>query len=353
MKLKASVVLMLIMLLVIGCSTSPRPIQPDTGQQSTGTDVPVYHEERDINFDENLLEMAYDQLAIVSNFGYALTAFRQVNGSLPDSMSSLINSGILMWWPRNLMSGTPANLIQNRDFKLDSSDFGSFKYEIIENPPYQFNVEDYYNCKFELQVISIDGPKYAETGNVIWKETGYKYPGSRSLNDRGTTIRRVLYGTHGKKSLYDVENNENKLMFAMCGNLAAFIQGRTALLYRNHDRLPNTFSDLFQNEKLIIRENFNKLSDMLNNSNANFIWGVDHSIGASYIVLEMDGETYMSGCRRFGDKEFAHVPDYGEYFDCKIENVDMSSPIITSENIVSTEIPEEYLISIKDIPLGN
>jgi len=356
MKLICCLTGLVFLISIAGCSSSikpikasvptnePAPIAPSSQTSTEKTEITS----RSSQVDENLIDTSWDQERVIQLLNHDLRRYREANGSLPDSLNTLVNSGFLLWWPRNLFTGSPAKVIKERELEPNMEDLGLFKYNIISNPAYDFSLNNVYNYNYHLELITINSSEYYETGNPVWKKVTKNYPGYK-LEDN---VTRVIGVPHGKKPTYEISDYNKRLLYALCGNFAFYIQYRVALYHRDNSMLPSSFSDLLNDKQYIIKENFIKFADLLKNSGATFKWGIDYSTGASYVTLEIDGETYMSGCRMFGDKAHAHVPDYGEYFGCDVNNIDMSSPIITNENIANLIIPEQYLISISQIPLN-
>jgi hypothetical protein len=354
---KIYVMLTVIAVLFVGCSMTPDRVKPDLNHKNGSADVTISEKNRDaasgnfknIPVQSDILKRSQEQKYTFNRLNYEIRVFRQVTGRLPDSIDELINSGFQLWWPRNLQNDQPAELVEGRYLVLDESDFGKLKYEVLSNPSYPYNLSDLYNCRFQLKNISLDTIAYRDEHKEIWKETIFDFPEKTRTIDENTT--RHIDVIWGKKAVYEINNQDTRMLYAMCGNLVSFIHHQTGVLYRDFDRLPESFNDLLDNNCLIIRENFDRFANSLKDSNVDLKWGIDREQNREYIIVKTKDEIYISGCRRFGDKQNADIPGYGIYFDFDydINNLDISSPIITSDNLKDVVIPEKYLVSVNDV----
>jgi hypothetical protein len=88
--------------------------------------------------------------------------------------------------------------------------------------------------------------------------------------------------------------------------------------------------------------------ELMKSPDVEFKWGNDYAKTSSYIYLKVKGKTYMAQCYYPGDG--ISFQSFKDMKSCSFSALDTSSPILTSENIDQIVIPDEYLISIKDIP---
>ncbi|MBU1023170.1 hypothetical protein KKB99_02690, partial [bacterium] len=175
----------------------------------------------------------------------------------------------------------------------------------------------------------------------------------------------------------DVLSKENRMIYGMCGQLHLKVCGATEDYYFSEKNftLPPTFVDLysgfrdkpgFYNEhSLIILENFADFAKLIKTSGADFKIGFDDSKVAQYSWLKIGDETLIAFCRvhnpdnAYGiDHQYLGIaygnngenidPDYAVYRSM----ADMSSPMITANNLDQIDIPNEITISVEDIPLG-
>ncbi|MFH1514982.1 MAG: hypothetical protein ABIG42_05925 [bacterium] len=338
-------------------SSSPKTIKPDTKSKSSVTDVPlIQRESKTFDFKKmefplsDNLETVCSWLSVVPFF-HDIKLYRDVNGSFPDSFSTLVKSGFLLKWPRNPITGKPVEVVTGRDLIKDRSDFGSFKYEIIND------------SEFRLRYINLDRDYYLSTGEESWKEYAPTYEYHPEIvhrrydkQDEGTKMKRWAMNVMGiQKKLEEFEDDDKKLLCAMVGNLESIVNSSTNRHYTSNEVLPESFFDVLDNRDFIIKENFVVFARMLKDSGASFKWGFDGNI--RYFELIINGETYIKQCVTYDSvDEFRSTG--GLTFECltdksMFDSLDKSSPIITSENLIDVVIPEEYLISIEDIPLGD
>lgn len=274
----------------------------------------------------------------------SIVDYKRVTGYLPESLSAYIESGFPLFWQRNLMNGLPMEILTSRDVKNDPSDFGVVKWEKRDGD-------------YALLISSnIDTMKYKDTGEVSWKID--KDP----VRIVGT--KRVTTVVGGTAPINEVSDPEARMLYAMCDQLHSFIFSNTDNYYSRNKRIPGSFVELltFQQElggtPLIIKENFDKFAQKLNDANADFQIGFDYSNNLSYAFLKIDGEILISHCYKYDNN--VDNPNYnsmseddspGIHVGCLMDEIDMSSPMISTSNVSSLDIPNEFLISVKDIPV--
>jgi hypothetical protein len=352
--------IILLFVLAASCSSSPKSVKPDTSQKSSITDVPLIQKEhRGIQTERRAVDFkkmefpTSDDLVIVNSrlhigsFYKVINLYRDVNGNFPDSYSTLVKSGFLLHWQRNPLTGKPVEVVTGRDLVEDRSDFGSFKYEIRND------------TEFCLRFIGLDRDHYNNTGKELWVERApvYGYHKLDELDEmRGLKVNRWPMNVMGATKTPDqIVDYDKRLLCAMVGNLETIINASINIHYACNETLPESFFDILDNRNFIIKENFEAFAQMLKESGASFKWGFDGNI--RYFELIIDGETYIKQC--IGYESVEDSPTTGGINpDCAIDEsmfdtLDKSSPIITSDNIMDIKIPEEYLISINDIPLGD
>ncbi|MBU1022663.1 hypothetical protein KKB99_00155, partial [bacterium] len=176
----------------------------------------------------------------------------------------------------------------------------------------------------------------------------------------------------------DVLSKESRMTYGMCGQIHRHVTGATTDYYFSEKNftMPPTFADLysgfhdrlgFPNEHgLIILENFADFAKLLSTSGADFKIGFDDSKSAQYSWLKIGDETLIAFCRVYNpdnaygiDHQYLGIaygrngensdPDYSGYRSM----ADMSTPMITANNLDQIDIPNEITISIVDIPLGD
>lgn len=346
-----------LLILNVSYSSDIKPIKPVTTDKTSRHDDPVaqsenrdmYHNDRFINhlksMDYPIRDSILTQKSIMNTqiikIKKEIILYKQVYGHFPDSITTLVESGFLLHWPRNPLDGKPAKLIKNRSLNTDRSDFSSFTYEVLND--YQMS----------MRCTSIDRDHYKQTGEEIWRVISNDYDASAAseAHPRQRYVRNVMGGT---KKIHEIEQEDIRLLIALCANFNRILFSNTTLYYSYVEQLPTTLEDILFNDHFIIKENFEKLKHVLKSANVDLKWGFDRAKSEIYFIFDIDGERFIKHRGRFGEKDGSF--SIGAFHPRKppynMVGLDMSSPIISSENIESIEIPEEYLISIKDIPLN-
>ncbi len=378
--------------LVIGCSTSIKPIKPGvTGTDKTVVSVSPHETERtaarvDLTFpvSNDLYDSSkYQRYAYRFHLAEGIRLYRRVTGAYPESMSSFVRSGFPLHWPRNVMTGAPAGVLVGRDFNLDRSDRGLIKWEKFS--------DDHAKMTF----VDLDDKAYRDEGVEKWVENyieftwreweSYRHEthedkrrafkaGIRTGDEDREKRINVIGGTI---PVNDVLSNENRMIYGMCGQIHLRVCKATQnyYFYERNFTLPPAFVDLysgfhdkpgFHNEhSLIILENFADFAKLLKTSGADFKIGFDNSEVAQYSWLKTGDETLIAFCRIFNpDNAYGIGSQYlGIEYGQNGENADpdysffrsmadMSAPMITANNLGQIDIPNEITISIEDIPLG-
>ncbi|MFH1515645.1 MAG: hypothetical protein ABIG42_09325, partial [bacterium] len=152
----------------------------------------------------------------------------------------------------------------------------------------------------------------------------------------------------------EIDDENKRLLQALCDNFNRILFSNSTLYYSYVEQLPTTLEDILFNDHFIIKESFEKLKQTLQSANVDYKWGFDRVKSEIYFQFDIDGERFIESIAGYGEKEGSM--NGGGYYPKRppfnLDELDMSSPIISSENIGSIEIPEKYLISIKDIPLN-
>ena len=391
--LMISLVFITSLILVSGCSSSIKPVKPggpesdkpvvnvsplQTERATTGTTL-TFPVSDDLYESSNYQRNAYGVI-----LAQEIRLYRRVNGTYPESMSSYVQSGFPLHWPRNVMTGAPVGVLTGRDFNLDQSDLGLIKWEKIS--------DDYAKLTF----IGLDDKDRRDEGNENWivnhiefrwrnwesykdetyadKQRAFK-AGKRPGEEDREKLISVIGGTI---PVNDVLSNESRMIYGMCGQLHLHFCLAASDYYYSEENftMPPTFADLysgfkhrpgFQNERsLIILENFAGFASLLKTSGTDFKIGFDYVENAHYSWLKIGNETLIAFCRTFNPDNFLGIARQylGIEYDENGENVDpdysiyrsmadMSSPMITANNLDQIDIPEEITISIENIPLGD
>ena len=349
--LKIYLTMIFLLILNVSCSSDIKPIKPGPTDKISRNEDPVaqtehrkmYSRDKFINHKKSMDYPIRDNIWIqknimnsqILNIKNEIILYRQVFGHFPDSVTTLVNSGFLLYWPRNPVDGTPAKIINNRDLNEDKTDFSSFTYEVLSD------------SQITIKRILLDGDHYKRTGEENWIKNSYYY----NTSEAQTRDQYVMGGT---RRIYEIEDENKRLLMALCSNFHRVLFGNSTLYYSYVEELPTSLEDILFNDRFIIKENFEKLKQTLQGANVDYKWGFDLAKSELYFQFDIDGKRFIQYRAEYGEKEgsinegglYVRIPPY------TMADLDMSSPIISSENIGSIEIPEEYLISIKDIPLN-
>jgi len=376
---------LIFMMLIIGCSSSIKPIKPpgETGDKTVEGASPLQSgrnmmESRPLKFpisnDLNNL-CNFQQRAYRHHLDTPIRYYRRVMGTYPDSMSSFVRSGFALDWPRNVITGAPVGVLVGRDFNLNKSDLGLIKWEKFS--------DDHAKLTF----VDLDYKAYRDSGTEIWIERSIEFKWFKKWETwNGEAYANMLRAKEeghsadtawtidiigGTIPINEVSSKEERLIYGMCAQVADHVilsSGKVILPDGTIGFvLPSTFRDLYDESNLIILENFANFSNLLKNSGADFKTGFDYGKSAHYSWLKIGDETLIVLCRILNpNSKFSAESQYDgiQHGDIKGENVDpdfagfhsmadMSSPMITTDNIDKLDIPKEIVVSIEDIPLGD
>ncbi|MCD6216371.1 hypothetical protein J7L05_00750 [bacterium] len=290
----------------------------------------------------------HNRASMVGKLRKSITDYRRATGVYPESITEYIDSGFPLFWPRNLMNGLPVIVLANRDVTNDPSDFGSVKW----------GKEGVYNL---LISCNIDLGKDKDSGETTWVIN------KDGLNDfKGNITPRMTTIVGGTAPINMVSDPETRKLYAQCGQLTDFIFSTTYNYYSENNSLPQSFiNDLSYQQLLgmtpfIIKENLDKFAQELANADVEFKIGYDYPNTASYALLKINGETLISHCYKYDYSKYEYsanvnplVMDEGPgiHVGIYMDEIDMSSPMISDSNLSALNIPDQFLISIEDIPI--
>jgi len=331
----------------------------DPTRPGTVAEVQKIQDNNNLAFSEMRFPTSYDPIKINGSM-YAgkvylinsIYNFRRATGSFPSSMQSLVNSGFLLFWPRNLLDGSPVAVLASRSLKEEKNDIGFIGWSKLDD------------SNASLDFLRLDWKTYENQGEEQWifdtKQFEFFTYDRSQLND--LTLRNKISknatGACGATTVVGgvmpinmVSDPEKRFIYGMCGALSDGIIVRTRAFYRENLRFPQNTSELFspspyKEMEFLIVENFQNLSGLLKKRNADFKIGFNYDKSVHYTFLSIDDEVLITYCSQYGDSD--HEP----YNDCNMNDLDMSTPMISTANIGSLEIPSEITISIKDIPLS-
>lgn len=337
MKILKTTSLILLIMMLIGCSASaPRPIQPDKiTPLSEISDLDASQQDNELNRTAGM-DIPYPppDMYWIRN---SLRLYWQTTGQFPETMNGFIESGFPLIWPRESSKKIPFFLSVDEDYIPGEELFGSFQYNRISSD------------KVQYKYVYMDFKTYRGTGEITWKvkTTDIPFADKQSLNPGG--VVKELEGIlvlGGEKRVDLISDSDTRLLYALCGQFASFLETMTDIHYNLEGTTPSNFNALLGPEQLIIKENFDAFAKLLESSNAEFKWGFDNDKNTSYTYLKINNDILITRCLDYNAENIL------EQGDCDFKTLDISSPIITERNITSMEIPEEYLIALKDIPVN-
>jgi hypothetical protein len=353
MKLNTLIIIFLFIPITAGCSSSNKAVDPNETLNNNNKAVAPPEINRQVTNGHDLIFPISDDprllglhhsASMVGDLRKCIMDYRRATGVYPESITEYIDSGFPLFWPRNVMDGLPVRVLASRDIANDLSDFGSVKWEKDDN--------------YHVRLIScnIDLEKYKDCGEVSWiiqTEGLHDFKGTRTVG-----ITTIVGGTN---PINRVSNPETRMLYAQCGQLTNFIFTTTLNYYSRNTKLPDNFIDnlSFQQDlgstPFIIKENLDKLAQELANADVEFKIGYDYPNTVSYALLKIHGETLISHCYKYDYNGNVDPPieddSPGIHVGYRMEEIDMSSPMISDANLSALNIPDQFIISIEDIPI--
>jgi len=283
----------------------------------------------DFPITENKSKLSGIQNTGVASLRMSLILYSEMHGQFPQSLNGLINSGFPIFYPRDVKSGNPQRIVSSKPL-LNEQSFGALKYIRTDSN----NVQIKY-------VVH-------DSGEDIWKLKTLDISNTPVLPDflsaESGTFIRVNGGTVGVGS---IEDNNKRLLYSQFGLWSTYLQDHTGRYYSYQKEFPSSFDDLFDARHLVIKENLETFQALLKSANADFKWGFDYNANVNYTWLAIDDEVLIDECIGYTENLTPIIND------CDPEEIDMSSPLLTTESLLELQIPDDYLISINDISIGD
>lgn len=351
-------VLISMMLLFTGCpfKSGDFIVQPqgDSGdvanspvnQVTEAVRNPLTEPENDVDY----MLKSWKQSHLITFLGRDFILYREATGSLPLNAEELITSGFTIWWPVDLFNSEPVRISDNGE-QDEQLDLGSFRYDVKSNPPYNYTLKDIFNFEFEIVTKKMNNKTRRETEG-LWSERERCFPphlsNSRNFLDL-EKIKRFKSITWGTKGVYEVEDSHLRLLYAKCGAMTSILMQMTTKFFDMYNYLPGSFDELLgSGQFFIINENFNKLINEIQSSNVDFIFGYDDAQLIEYIVLKINGETYIEGCKQFDNSGSGHSLPGACNLLMNMSDINISTVILSNDNLDSLVISEEYLLTVDD-----
>lgn len=280
---------------------------------------PISKEARELSASQ---AMGFDELC------KAINSHRRSEGKNPKTIMDFVNSGYPLFWPRNVQTGKPASIFKGKDMASDFSSFGSFQYSM--------NDENFALVKF----IYLSWGRAKDGTEDTWAIQSKGFP-AKEVNDlpliEGCSV-----------PIHKVEDPFARKVLASVGQITGLIVAYEIKRYALTETLLPSFYDLLNPQQLVIRENYEKFVELMKSPDVEFKWGNDYAKESFYLYLKVKGKVYIEQCYYLGGG--TELEALMKMKSCSFSELDTSSPILTSENIGQIVIPDEYYISIKDIP---
>jgi hypothetical protein len=300
--------------------------------------------------DDDYMLKSWKQSFLIGLLGRNFVLYREATGRLPLNAEELITSGFTIWWPVDLFNSEPVRISDNGE-QHEQLDLGSFRYDVKSNPPYNYTLKDIFNFEFEIVTIMMNNKTKRKTEG-LWTETGVRSPpnfsNSRNFPDP-EKMKRYSSIANGKKGVYEVEDSHLRLLYAKCGAMTSILLQMTTQFFDKNNYLPGSFDELLSGEQfVIIKENFEKLIEEIQSSNVDFVFGYDNDQLIEYVVLKINGETYIEGCKQFDYSGSDPVKEFGCTHLMNMSEINISTVILSNDNLDSLVISEEYLLTVDD-----
>ncbi len=248
--------------------------------------------------------------------------YRNIYGHFPRSIAEYLESGFPIFWPRNPITGEP--------YKLSNSPLEEARKDLIGTFNYDYENDD----KVILRYVYFDREASKDSGEEVY---GINTIPIEPLTGR---LEGGLYVMGGTESFDSLQASEDKQIYAIAGHLNNVINLHINNYYENNGIVPNSFNQIFPCYMFFIRENLDSFTKNIQRPDIVFEWGFDDS--TTYTVLDFDGKRFIDHCIVCDDKS-------GGRYNCDVDTLDRSTPLLNKEILLSLKIPDDYLISVDEI----
>lgn len=230
------------------------------------------------------------------------------------------------------MRGAPIRVINLDDVVPDEEKFGSIDYGKYDD-----------GKKVEIKYVSYDAEKSVKNHKDEWKIERYMLPDR--LNKDYELPFALVNGS--RVSFDEIKDLELRKLYLYCAELGYFLHLHTTWLFAKTGTLPSSINDLLLSHDFLIKENFDNFAKILKSSGAVLKFGIDYDKRIHYFYFAKDNKVYIHSLIEYGtEPNDIRMITYG---DEKESAVDMSKSLLTEENISMINIPQQYLISARDI----
>ena len=314
---------------------------------------------------DNLTNEEIDLLAAYQNSSIkylydTLLLYRKTTGVFPETMCEFVESGFPVFWPDNLFSNNSMYVIDSFPEFLNESDLGALTYSL----DYDTALLGYINYdRIELNqnndkvlVVSELTIPYTKDHKVYIDNSDTAMPSYGRPETLGEPEIWTFSDldtqsiSNGTMRVNEVDDYSTRVLYAFCGQITEFLGPEFRNYYFDKGEFAPTLADLLRHKgagRQIIIENIRYFTELLQDADADFRCGFDPDTKIAYLYLEIDDVEYITYYEQYGNS-----PRDFKSRGVNVDDLDMSNPLISTENLSDIEIPYEYIISIRDIPAG-
>lgn len=320
-------ILLLMVAVLFGCSSKQKTdIVVENSNKHTQERNASISDNWTFPIEENEKKLSSIQLSSYGIFRKASIGYFKTYDNIPDSFNTLVSNGHMLFWPRNLSTGTPVQIIDNgSDVIVDEQNFGAVGYKRVSDTSAQFNYLYFGRNESDDQ--------------DMWRNLKYEFPSEGDLESS------IFVGVN--TSINELIDEDEKKLLAMFGQLTDILFTNSGNFYVDNGVLPSSFIETLGPKYFVIDENFSSFTKLINKSHVQFMWGEDNE--SNYVYLNINGNEYIKHCVYHGGGN--NLSDMVSMFSCEFDLLDTSEPILTQDNLKDLIIPEKYLLSKEDIPI--
>ncbi|MCD6217420.1 hypothetical protein J7L05_06130 [bacterium] len=320
-------VLLIMVAVLFGCSSNQKTdiVIDNSNKQTQERDTSI-SDNWSFPIEENDKSLSAIQLSSYDIFRKASIGYFKTYDNMPDSFNTLVSSGHILFWPRNLSTGNPVQILDNsNDVIVNEQNFGEVGYKRLSGSSAQFNYLYFGQDESDDQ--------------DMWRNLKYVFPSESDLESS------IFIGVN--TSITKILDEDEKKLLAMFGQLTDILFTNSGNFYVDNGVLPSSFIETLGPQYFVIGENFDSFAKLVDKSNVQFKWGKDDE--SNYVYLNINGNEYIKHCIYHGGGN--NLSDMVSMFSCEFDLLDTSKPILTQENLKDLIIPEKYLISKEEIPI--
>lgn len=335
-----NIYLLLLIVFCTSCSSNSTDAQitVKSDQYQSESQLPnIVDEKKAYGEDENTVDsmavVSSRLLTSVNDIKHSLAMYHNVKGHFPNSINEMIDENTILFWPGNMITNEPVKLVDQIETPAIAT-FGDLNYSFV-------NADDCF-----LEFVIFDKRAAKESGNDEWKIFKRDIPqkmSSAELAEHGSELDRIPI-VSGKKHISNIENAAVRQLYILTGQLANYLNVQTSRCFKANGVLPGNFNDIGDSSAFLIKESIGKLGELLIALDADFRWGMDSTKETSYTYLKIGEEVFISHCINYSADSYSP-----NRYKCNIGSLNISNPIISSQNISDFGDNFKYTISANEI----